>query len=240
LAKKTNKFPINDKIELPFEPKKISLRLLSKNILIQKIPLLNTGLLNPKVKLLESIQTKKGSRKVSIGERLNQEGPFTVKRFEQYIIDLFSSLGFNCLHIGEDNTKPDVAAFFEGENGRTECFIIECSEAGKEHPKIITFLDRWKELKESIQCQSYPMYITNSKAEPNVYGAEFQSISILGREDLLELESMAKRNEVMEEVFDYLKFKTKFKSSFYLRHMQPEPKEEAMVSIFLDFDKKRS
>ncbi len=239
LPNKANKFPVNSKIEISFEPKKISLQLFSKNTLIQKSPLFNTGLLNPKVKLLETIQTKKGKRKLSIDERLAQEASSSVKRFEQYIIDLFSSLGFSCIHIGEDSTKPDVASFFEGKNGRTECFIIECSEAGKEHPKIITFLDRWKELKEKIDCQSYPMFITNSKAEPNVYGDEFKNICILAREDLLELEKMAKRNEILEKIIDYLMFKTKFKSNFYLRHMQPEPKEEATVSIFLDFDKKQ-
>lgn len=201
-------FPIKSKWKLPTTPKKIEIRLLCNDFILEKRQIHNKGVLNSRFKLLERMrnldidkQILNIQKKVKEREKVNLGSP---NHLEQLVLDLFTTLGFTCFFTGTQNDMADLVAFRENEKGIAECYVIECSEIPKGSKELTAFFARTKSLGREIGCEVQPIFITSVKREDIKNQKDFAKIALLTSEDIVELNNMSKRNEPLSNTIRYI------------------------------------
>jgi len=229
-------FPLAFKIELPSNLVKIQLKLFCKDLLIQDVPVYNSGLTHPIAKVIEIVRGSRFKDRIS---DLKNEKPVKPNRFDQIVTDLFNALGFICVRTGKSEDRADIVAFFEGNKGLYECLVIETSESTKEHPEVNTLFERTKKLSKEIGCKAYPVFLTNASRDEIRNPKDYERVLLLTKEESLDLMEKAERNEPLHETIRFLMAKTMFLTDIDYDIKLAKP-AEATLSVYLNYKPKNT
>lgn len=234
------KFPVTSELKLPTAPKKIQIKLICKDLVLDKKQIINRGLLNSRIKLLKKIrnldidgQIRNLEEKPKEREKINSGTP---NHLEQLVLDLFTTLGFTCFFTGRQSDMADIVAFLENEMGLLECYVIECSETPKESEELKTFFARTKILGREIGCKVQPVFITSVLREDIKDQKDFAKIVLLASDDIAELNEMSKRNEPLIKAKEYLELKIVPPRDYDIDPVLAQ-QPELEISVYLEYER---